>query len=102
MQVFISIPATVILVLAAFLGRELGIAELAFGWPRWDIVARCAFVALTASTAHFLIYHGTVRAGAAQIAPPTYVQLLLASIIGCAFSSDEHPSDLQSLMPISY
>lgn len=88
MQVFISIPATVILLAAAFLGRELGIAELAFGWPRWDIAARCAIVALTASTAHYLIYHGTSRAGAAQIAPATYVQMLVATVIGWRFFGD--------------
>src|SRR3546814_10035089 len=84
---------SVILVIAAFLGRELGIAELAFDWPRWDIAARCAVVALTASTAHWLIYQGTSRAGAAQIAPATYVQML---------RSEEHTSELQSLMRISY
>src|SRR3546814_15249379 len=79
---------SVLLVIAAFLGRELGVAELAFDWPRWDIAARCAIVALTASTAHYLIYHGTSRAGAAQIAPATYVQMLVATVIGWAFFGD--------------
>lgn len=88
MQVFISVPATVILIFAAFLGRELGIAELAFDWPHWSVAARCGVVALTASTAHWLIYHGTARAGAAHIAPATYVQMLVATVIGWVFFSD--------------
>jgi len=88
MQVFISIPATVVLVIAAILGREIGPAALDFDWPHWSVAARCAVVALTASTAHFLIYHGTARAGAAHIAPATYVQMLIATIIGWRFFGD--------------
>ena len=48
----------------------------------------CSAVALFASTAHWLIYLGTTRAGAASVAPMTYVQLQDASAIGWAWFGD--------------
>lgn len=39
-------------------------------------------MAVTASTAHWLVYIGAVRAGAAAIAPAIYVQMLVAITLG--------------------
>lgn len=82
MQVFLSAVAAPILVAAAFLMRATGLDGYDFGWPGWELILRCAFVALTASTAHWLMYLGTLRAGASQIAPASYVQLLVAIVLG--------------------
>mgnify|MGYP004134736429 CR=1 FL=1 len=38
--------------------------------------------ACTASSAHWLVYIGTQRAGAATIAPTTYIQMLVATVLG--------------------
>ncbi|MGY6552655.1 MAG: DMT family transporter [Erythrobacter sp.] len=82
MQVFVAGICAPILIVAATLANLSGIPAFAFGWPTWDIVARCAVVAATASTAHWLAYVGTMKAGAAQVAPAIYVQLLVAIIMG--------------------
>ncbi|MCP9222342.1 DMT family transporter [Erythrobacter sp. LQ02-29] len=82
MQSFVAGFAAPVLIAAAVLGQASGFEPLRFGWPEWDVIARCAIVAFTASTAHWLIYLATMRAGAATIAPMTYVQLLVASALG--------------------
>jgi len=46
------------------------------------VVIKCLVVACTATIAHLLIYMAAVRASAAVVAPMTYVQLLLAAILG--------------------
>ena len=88
MQVFLAVIAAPVLIAAAAVGKATGIAELAVGWPDWSVAARCAFVALTASTAHWLVYLGTTRAGAATIAPMSYVQLLVATALGWLWFGD--------------
>ncbi len=88
MQVFVAGFAVPILI-AVSLGAKLsGEPALDFGWPSWDVAARCAFVALTASTAHWLAYIGTSRAGAAQVAPAIYVQMVVAVALGWLFFGD--------------
>jgi len=82
MQVFIAGIAAPILILVAIGAKLSGIPTLDFGWPSWDVVARCALVAVTASTAHWLAYLGTSKAGAAQVAPAIYVQMLVAIALG--------------------
>jgi drug/metabolite transporter (DMT)-like permease len=82
MQVFIAGICAPILIVVAAGAKFSGVPALDFGWPTWDIVARCAVVALTASTAHWLAYVGTAKAGAAQVAPAIYVQMLVAIIMG--------------------
>lgn len=82
MQVFIAAIASPILVLAAIGARQSGIPAFDFDWPSWDVIARCAVVAVTASTAHWLAYIGTSKAGASQVAPAIYVQMLVAIILG--------------------
>lgn len=96
MQVFISVMATVVLTAATFGFNFSGIEALQVAWPNWSVVAKCALVACSASTAHWLIYLGTTRAGAASVAPMTYVQLLLATLLGWLWF-DSHPDGLTLL-----
>ncbi|QUL39271.1 DMT family transporter [Erythrobacter sp. JK5] len=88
MQVFIAGVCAPILIVGAIAAKLSGIPSLDFGWPSWDVVARCAVVAVTATTAHWLAYIGTIRAGAAQVAPAIYVQLLVAILLGWWFFDD--------------
>lgn len=85
MQVFVAALAAPILVLAAAGLHASGIARFQIAVPDWTIVARCAVVAVSASCAHWLIYMGTTRAGAASVAPMTYVQLIISSVLGWLF-----------------
>ncbi|MFZ9395705.1 MAG: DMT family transporter [Erythrobacter sp.] len=82
MQAYLAMIAAPILATAAFGARYLGVAGGDFGWPAWDVAARCALVAFTATCAHWLVYLGTLRAGAAQVAPTSYVQMLVATGLG--------------------
>ena len=82
MQVFIQVGAMPVLLIAALTGHFSGVEALQVDMPDWTIVARCVVVAITASTAHWLAYMGTQRAGAATIAPTTYVQMLIATFMG--------------------
>lgn len=82
MQVYMAMIAAPVLILASIGAKFSGIESLEFGWPSWDVIARCAIVAVTASTAHWLVYIGTSRSGASQIAPASYVQLLVAITLG--------------------
>lgn len=90
MQFTVAAYATPILLLATPLFALTGVERFAVGVPDWSIVARCAVVAVTASCAHWLVYVGTTKAGAAKVAPMSYVQLLVASVIGWAWFGD-HP-----------
>lgn len=85
MQVFVAAFCAPILILISAGAKLSGIPALDFDWPSWDIVLRCAIVAATASTAHWLVYIGTSRAGAAQVAPAIYVQMLVVVILGWVF-----------------
>lgn len=87
-QVFVAAFCAPILIVIATAANLSGVDSLAFGWPSWDIVLRCAVVALTASTAHWLAFIGTMRAGAAQVAPAIYVQLLVVVVLGWIFFDD--------------
>lgn len=84
-QVFIAAICAPILIIGTIGAKLSGIPALDFGWPSWDVAARCAVVAVTASSAHWLVYIGTTRAGAAQVAPAIYVQMLVVVVLGWAF-----------------
>lgn len=88
MQVFVAAGAAPVLILCAAIGGWSGAERFAISWPDWTVVARCAIVAVSASVAHWLVYLGTTRAGAATIAPMTYVQLLVAIILGWLMFTD--------------
>ncbi|MGN3975474.1 DMT family transporter [Tsuneonella sp. SYSU-LHT278] len=82
MQAWLALVAAPILLATAVAGHYSGFAPLAVPFPSIEVIAKCAFVAVSASTAHWLIYLGTTRAGAATIAPMTYVQLVVAAALG--------------------
>lgn len=84
MQAFIALFAAPVLIAAAYLGKTSGIQMFAVGWPPAIVVAKCMLVAVTASSAHWMVYIGTAKAGAATVAPMTYVQLLVAIVLGWA------------------
>jgi drug/metabolite transporter (DMT)-like permease len=84
MQAYLALAATPLLLAFTLAGHATGAEVLHVGWPEWSVLARCALVAVTASCAHWLIFLGTTRAGAASIAPMTYVQLLVAGTLGWA------------------
>ena len=88
MQFLIAAAAAPILVAAAMAGHFSGLASLRITLPDWTIIAKCAVVAVSASTAHWLIFLGTTKASAAEIAPMTYVQLLVAMALGIALFDD--------------
>ncbi|GAB5347926.1 DMT family transporter [Alteriqipengyuania sp. 357] len=88
MQVFIACIATPFLIVAAAIGHATGVPALQVGLPDWTIVARCAVIAVTASTAHWLAFLGTTRAGAATIAPMVYVQMIVAVTLGYLLFGD--------------
>ncbi len=88
MQVFMALGAAPILIFCALLGGASGAPVLALSMPDWTVVARCAVVAVSASTAHWLVYLGTTRAGAATVAPMTYAQLLVAISLGWIMFGD--------------
>jgi len=88
MQVFVAGFSVPILIAVSVVAKFSGEPTLDFSWPTWDIVALCVVVAVTASTAHWLAYIGTSRAGAAQVAPAIYVQMLVAVTMGWIFFDD--------------
>jgi drug/metabolite transporter (DMT)-like permease len=82
MQFLLSVVAAVFLIVVSAIGHFSGIAALAITVPSWSVLLRCAFVAVTASTAHWLLYLATTKTNAANVAPMSYVQLLVAILLG--------------------
>lgn len=88
MQFLVASVAMPFILSAAFIGHFSGVPALHIGVPDWTIIARCMLVAVTASCAHWLIFMATTRASAAEIAPMTYVQLLIAIGLGIILFGD--------------
>ncbi len=88
MQYYMSVTAMIFLLLATTAGHVSGVDNFAMHWPHWSVVARCAFIGLTATLAQWLIFMGTVKAGAGTVAPMTYGQLLMALALGLVFFGD--------------
>lgn len=84
-QYYISVTASVALILATVAGHYTGLSNFKLHWPEWDVLGRCAIIAVSASLAHGMIYMGTARAGAATVAPMNYGQLLTAAFLGWMF-----------------
>ena len=82
MQFYMNVVAAALLIPAAFLFDWTGLAQVDPLVPDWSVIARCGIVAVTASTAHLLIFLGTTRAGASSVAPMTYVQILVTLFFG--------------------
>lgn len=85
MQTYIAITAAALLLTATVAGHLSGIEQFQMHWPEWHVLARCAFIAFSATAAHWLIFLGTEKAGAATVAPMTYGQLLGAALLGWLF-----------------
>ncbi len=88
MQFLVALIAVPFVFSAALIGHFSGVDALVVGIPDWTIIARCTLVAVTASCAHWLIFMGTTRASAAEIAPMSYVQLLIAVGLGILLFGD--------------
>jgi drug/metabolite transporter (DMT)-like permease len=88
MQYYMSVTALVFLAFATVAGHFSGIERFALHVPASSVLARCALIGLTATLAQWLIFMGTVKAGAGTIAPMTYGQLLMASVFGAAFFNE--------------
>ena len=74
-----------LLILMAIAAHMAGLPRSTIAAPPPDIVVGGAIVvAIVASTAHGLVFMATARAGAATIAPMTYVQLLVVVAAGWA------------------
>lgn len=88
MQAYMAMVAAPVLIFAATIAHGFVIGGVEIAWPGWDVIARCAIVAFTASCAHWLVYLGTTKAGAAQVAPASYVQMLVAILLGWLWFGD--------------
>jgi drug/metabolite transporter (DMT)-like permease len=84
-QFLISIIATPILACVAFTMHMTGLKPFQLHIPDWGIIARCAVVAVTGTSSHWLIFMATQRGTAAIVSPMMYVQLLMAVLIGLVF-----------------
>lgn len=82
MQLLLSVFATALLIPATALLHNSGLASFHVGLPSGEVVLKCLIVSFTATVAHLLIYQATVRASAVVVAPMTYVQLLVAVLLG--------------------
>ncbi len=96
MQYYMSVTAMIFLLLATTVGHLTGVERFQVDVPHWSVLARCAFIGLTATLAQWLIFMGTERAGAGTIAPMTYGQLLMAVVLGWFFFGD-HPDAVAML-----
>jgi drug/metabolite transporter (DMT)-like permease len=85
MQYYMSITALIFLTFVVIAGHFSGVERFAMHWPHWSVIARCAFIGVSASFAQWFIYMGTAKAGAGHVAPMTYGQLLMAVLFGAVF-----------------
>lgn len=88
MQYYMSVTAMLFLAAATAAGHLSGLDGFRMDWPHWSVLARCAFIGLSATLAQWLIYMGTTKAGAGTVAPMTYGQLLMAVVLGALFFGD--------------
>ncbi|WP_305096551.1 DMT family transporter [Croceibacterium aestuarii] len=89
MQYYMSVTAMLFLLVATLAMHVAGPDNFQVTAPDWTIVARCAFIGLSATLAQWLIFMGTVKAGAGTVAPMTYGQLLMATTLGWTFFGDK-------------
>ncbi len=88
MQFAVAACALPVIGLAALAGHLSGVASLHIGETDWTVIARCLVVAVTATASHWLVFMGVERAGAARVAPMTYIQLPMAGALGWAVFGD--------------
>lgn len=82
MQFLLALFAAPLLILAATILSLVAGPGFEVPAPTGMVVLKCAIVAILASVGHLLLYAATVRASAAVIAPTTYVQIMMASLLG--------------------
>ncbi len=87
-QFYIAFWAAIFLSIASVIGHVLVPVMYVPGAPDWDVILRCAIVAITATSCHFLLYMATMRTTAAAIAPIVYIQLIIASAISVFIFGD--------------
>jgi drug/metabolite transporter (DMT)-like permease len=88
MQYYMSVTAMLFLLVATVATHLTGVEAFVVQWPDWSVWARCALIGVTATLAQWLIFMGTVKAGAGTVAPMTYGQLLMAVALGALFFGD--------------
>ena len=88
MQYYMSVTAMLFLIAATATAHFTGIEAFRMHWPDWSVAARCVLIGFTATLAQWLIFMGTVKAGAGTVAPMTYGQLLMAGVLGAMFFGD--------------
>ena len=81
LQLAMASVAAPVVVVGAIILHFSGGADFAIGWPDNSVILRCVIVAASASTAHWLIFQGTMRATAADAAQAVYIQLPVALAI---------------------
>jgi drug/metabolite transporter (DMT)-like permease len=86
MQFLLAALAAPMLILAAFALGRLGL--FAIPAPSAVVVAKCLAVACFATLGHALIFAAVERADASVVAPMTYVQLLVAALLGWILFGD--------------
>ncbi len=87
-QFWMAALAAPLLMVVALVAHRSGLAHLELIWPAPTIWLLCSAVAVTASTSHWLIYLASRSSGAGTVAPLTYVQLLVALVLGAAIFGD--------------
>ncbi|QTD55595.1 DMT family transporter [Parasphingorhabdus cellanae] len=87
-QFYIAFWAAIFLSIASGIGHFVLPVMHIPGAPDWDVILRCAIVAVTATSCHFLLYMATMRTTAAAIAPIVYIQLIIASLISVFIFGD--------------
>lgn len=87
-QVLVAAFAVPVLVALAVALHLTGDPAFHIGAPGWPVIWRAAVVGFGATIGHWLIYHATVHATAATIAPASYVQLPIAITVGWVVFGD--------------
>jgi drug/metabolite transporter (DMT)-like permease len=82
MQFYAAMMAAPILIAATLVFAMIWPSQFEVGAPPASVVIKCLVIACTATVAHLLIYMAAVRASPAIVAPMTYVQLLVAAMLG--------------------
>lgn len=88
LQMVLAVNAAPMLVAVTVAGHLTGDPLLTVGPPDWSVVARCAVVAVTATTGHWLIFRATELASAVTVAPTTYSELIVAVGAGALIFGD--------------
>lgn len=88
MQFSLAASSVMLLIPIAIVFQAWGNGPAVTGWPSWLVIGKVAIVTCTASFGHWLVYLGTTRAGASVVAPMTYVQLLMAMVLGLLVFGD--------------